>query len=154
VEDIDKMKKGRNTQKTKLKDDEKAKRKSPSTSQSTGAFFSDLIKAIKGGGASKLTKNYKVKKGDTASDIAKKAGITLLQLKKLNPKLKTGQGGTPPKGTVAQKTMQVGSIIKLPDPQSFKNFRLQDIKRKKPVYKGVTKTQFEEMNVPIKKKKK
>lgn len=132
-----------------MKDDEKAKRKSPTTTQSTGAFFSDLIKAIKGGGASKLTKGYKVKKGDTASDIAKKAGITLKQFQKLNPKFRTGQGGTPPQGTVKQKTMQVGSIVKLPDPQSFKNFRLQDIKRKKPVYKGVKEKEFAEMNVPL-----
>lgn len=127
--------------------------------QTTGSFFGDLMKAIKAGGSSKLLKNYKIKKNDTASTIAKKEGITLRQLMSLNPGYRTGQSGTPSKGTVKQKTMTVGSTIKVPDPQTFKNFRLSPVSDKykqsikKPVYKTIKKKEFKEMNEPLKRKK-
>jgi hypothetical protein len=127
--------------------------------QTTGSFFGDLMKAIKAGGSSKLLKNYKIKKNDTASTIAKKEGITLRQLMSLNPGFRTGQSGTPSKGTVKQKTMSVGSTIKVPDPQTFKNFRLTPVSDKykqsikKPVYKTIKKKEFKEMNEPLKRKR-
>jgi|TARA_A100001388_G_scaffold47414_1_gene31327 hypothetical protein len=127
--------------------------------QTTGSFFGDLMKAIKAGGSSKLLKNYKIKKNDTASTIAKKEGITLRQLMSLNPGYRTGQSGTPSKGTVKQKTMSVGSTIKIPDPQTFKNFRLTPVSDKykqsikKPVYKTIKKKEFKEMNEPLKRKR-
>ena len=127
--------------------------------QTTGSFFGDLMKAIKAGGSSKLLKNYKIKKNDTASTIAKKEGITLRQLMSLNPGFRTGQSGTPSKGTVKQKTMSVGSTIKVPDPQTFKNFRLAPVSDKykqsikKPVYKTIKKKEFKEMNEPLKRKR-
>ena len=127
--------------------------------QTTGSFFGDLMKAIKAGGSSKLLKNYKIKKNDTASTIAKKEGITLRQLMSLNPGYRTGQSGTPSKGTVKQKTMSVGSTIKVPDPQTFKNFRLTPVSDKykqsikKPVYKTIKKKEFKEMNEPLKRKR-
>ena len=127
--------------------------------QTTGSFFGDLMKAIKAGGSSKLLKNYKIKKNDTASTIAKKEGITLRQLMSLNPGFRTGQSGTPSKGTVKQKTMSVGSTIKVPDPQTFKNFRLSPVSDKykqsikKPVYKTIKKKEFKEMNEPLKRKR-
>lgn len=127
--------------------------------QTTGSFFGDLMKAIKAGGSSKLLKNYKIKKNDTASTIAKKEGITLRQLMSLNPGYRTGQSGTPSKGTVKQKTMSVGSTIKVPDPQTFKNFRLSPVSDKykqsikKPVYKTIKKKEFKEMNEPLKRKR-
>jgi len=123
----------------------------------TGSFFGDIIKATKAGGASSMTKQLKAKKGDTLSAIAKANNTTLAKLMKLNPKFKTGQDkGTPTKGTQAQKTIRVGSSILIPDPHTFKKGRLtQSIsKNKKDVYKKITKKQFKEMNVPIKKKKK
>ena len=127
--------------------------------QTTGSFFGDLMKAIKAGGSSKLLKNYKIKKNDTASTIAKKEGITLRQLMSLNPGYRIGQSGTPSKGTVKQKTMSVGSTIKIPDPQTFKNFRLTPVSDKykqsikKPVYKTIKKKEFKEMNEPLKRKR-
>ena len=127
--------------------------------QTTGSFFGDLMKAIKAGGSSKLLKNYKIKKNDTASTIAKKEGITLRQLMSLNPGYRTGQSGTPSKGTVKQKTMSVGRTIKVPDPQTFKNFRLSPFSDKykqsikKPVYKTIKKKEFKEMNEPLKRKR-
>ena len=127
--------------------------------QTTGSFFGDLMKAIKAGGSSKLLKNYKIKKNDPASTIAKKEGITLRQLMSLNPGYRTGQSGTPSKGTVKQKTMSVGSTIKVPDPQTFKNFRLSPVSDKykqsikKPVYKTIKKKEFKEMNEPLKRKR-
>ena len=127
--------------------------------QTTGSFFGDLMKAIKAGGSSKLLKNYKIKKNDTASTIAKKEGFTLRQLMSLNPGYRTGQSGTPSKGTVKQKTMSVGSTIKVPDPQTFKNFRLTPVSDKykqsikKPVYKTIKKKEFKEMNEPLKRKR-
>ena len=123
----------------------------------TGSFFGDIIKATKAGGASSMTKTLKVKKGDTLSTIAKANNITLAKLMKLNPKFKTGQDkGTPTKGTKEQKTIRVGSSIILPDPHTFKKGRLTKSasKNKKNVYKKITKKQFKEMNVPLKKKKK
>ena len=45
--------------------------------QSTGSFLGDLKKAIKGGGASKLTKTVKVMKNDTLGGIAKKNNTTI-----------------------------------------------------------------------------
>ena len=123
----------------------------------TGSFFGDIIKATKAGGASSMTKTLNAKKGDTLSTIAKTNNITLAKLMKLNPKFKTGQDkGTPTKGTKEQKTIRVGSSIILPDPHTFKKGRLTKSvsKNKKDVYKKITKKQFKEMNVSLKKKKK
>ena len=47
------------------------------------SFIDDLIKATKAGGASSMTKPYKVKKNDTLSTIAKANGVTLKQLMKI-----------------------------------------------------------------------
>ena len=91
--------------------------------QTTGSFFGDLMKAIKAGGSSKLLKNYKIKKNDTASAIAKKEGITLRQLMSLNPGYRTGQSGTPSKGTVKQKTMSVIALLKY---QTLRHLKILD----------------------------
>jgi len=123
---------------------------------STGSFIGDVVKATKSGGASSMTKNVKVKKDQTLSDIAKANNTTLQKLMKLNPKFKTGQDkGSPTKGTIQQKTMKVGSVVKVPDPHTFKKGKLTKSvsKNKKDVYKKTTKKQFKEMNVPLKKKK-
>ena len=126
-----------------------------SNKTSTGSFFGDIIKATKAGGASSMTKSYKIKKDDTLSTIAKNNNLTLKQLMKI--KFATGQGkGSPTKATIEQKMLKPGSTIKLPDFKTFKNFRLTDVKpsaKKKDVYKKVKKKEFKEMNVPIKKKK-
>ena len=122
-------------------------------SQSTGSFIGDLKKAIKAGGASKMTKSVKVKKGDTLSDIAKANNTTLKILMDLNPKFKTGQKKQPTnvgkveRGTVQQKEMQLGSTVKVPDPQTFTGFKLRAVKskKKKDVYDKVTKPEFKEM---------
>ena len=91
----------------------------------TGSFLGDVVKATKSGGASSMTKNVKVKKDQTLSDIAKANNTTLQKLMKLNPKFKTGQDkGSPTKGTIQQKTMKVGSVVKVPDPHTFKKGRL------------------------------
>jgi len=122
----------------------------------TGSFLGDVIKATKSGGASSMTKNIKVKKDQTLSDIAKANNTTLQKLMKLNPKFKTGQDkGSPTKGTIQQKTMKVGSVVKVPDPHTFKKGELTKSvsNNKKDVYKKTTKKQFKEMNVPLKKKK-
>ena len=123
---------------------------------STGSFFGDIIKATTAGGASSMTTEVKVKQGQTLSDIAKDNNTTLQKLMKLNPKYKTGQDkGSPTKGTVAQKTIRVGTKIVVPDPHTFKKGKLTRSvsKKKKEVYKKTTKKQFKEMNVPLKKKK-
>ena len=122
----------------------------------TGSFLGDVLKAPNSGGASSMTKNVKVKKDQTLSDIAKANNTTLQKLMKLNPKFKTGQDkGSPTKGTIQQKTMKVGSVVKVPDPHTFKKGKLtQSVSNnKKDVYKKTTKEQFKEMNVPLKKKK-
>ena len=120
------------------------------------SFIDDLITATKAGGASSMTKPYKIKKNDTLSTIAKDNGVTLKQLMKINPKFQTGKGkGSPTAATIEQKMMKPGSTIKLPDPKTFKNFKLTSVKQKpKEVYKKVKEKEFKEMNVPIKKKKK
>ena len=122
----------------------------------TGSFLGDVIKATKSGGASSMTKNVKVKKDQTLSDIAKANNTTLQKLMKLNPKFKTGQDkGSPTKGTIQQKTMKVGSVVVVPDPHTFKKGKLTKSvsNNKKDVYKKTTKKQFKEMNVPLKKTK-
>ena len=122
----------------------------------TGSFLGDVVKATKSGGASSMTKNVKVKKDQTLSDIAKANNTTLQKLMKLNPKFKTGQDkGSPTKGTIQQKTMKVDSVVKVPDPHTFKKGRLTKSvsNNKKDVYKKTTKKQFKEMNVPLKKTK-
>ena len=114
-----------------------------SGSQSTGSFFGDLKKAIKGGGASKLTKTVKVMKNDTLGGIAKKNNTTIKMLQDLNGGLKSADG---------QKTMEFNKDkIKVPDPQSFQGFRLKSVrtKVKKDPYKGQSKTDLKEMNRPI-----
>jgi len=120
------------------------------------SFIDDLIKATKAGGASSMTKPYKVKKNDTLSTIAKANGVTLKQLMKINPKFQTGKGkGSPTAATIEQKMMKPGSTIRLPDPKTFKNFKLQPVKQKaKPVYKRINEKDLKEMNVALKKKKK
>jgi len=129
-------------------------------SQSTGSFFGDLKKSISSGGSSKLTKNVKVKKGDTLSDIAKANNTTLKKLMSLNPKFKTGQGpsmkynqnsGPISEGTTQQKEMKLGSSIKVPDPQSFQGGRLKPVrtKKKKKVYADVKKPEFKEMSQKV-----
>jgi len=122
---------------------------------STGSFFGDLVKAIEGGGASSMTKAYTIKKGDTLSTIAKTNGVTLKQLMRINPKFKTGTlDGSPTKATIKQKTMIPGEKIKVPDPKTFKNFRLKDVvKKPKKTYKKTTKADFKEMNEKLKKNK-
>ena len=119
------------------------------------SFIDDLIKATKAGGASSMTKPYKVKKNDTLSTIAKANGVTLKQLMKINPKFETGKGkGSPTEATIEQKMMKPGSTIRLPDPKTFKNFKLQSVKQKsKPVYKKINEKDLKEMNVSLKKKK-
>tara|TARA_R110002012_G_scaffold187569_1_gene354551 strand:- start:218 stop:586 length:369 start_codon:yes stop_codon:yes gene_type:complete len=119
------------------------------------SFIDDLIKATKAGGASSMTKPYKVKKNDTLSTIAKANGVTLKQLMKINPKFETGKGkGSPTAATIEQKMMKPGSTIRLPDPKTFKNFKLQSVKQKsKPVYKKINEKDLKEMNVSLKKKK-
>ena len=118
-----------------------------SGSQSTGSFFGDLKKAIKGGGASKLTKTVKVMKNDTLGGIAKKNNTTIKMLQDLNGGLKSADG---------QKTMEFNKDkIKVPDPQSFQGFRLKSVrtKVKKDPYKGQSKTDLKEMNKKIMDKK-
>ncbi len=119
------------------------------------SFINDLITATMAGGASSMTKPYKVKKNDTLSTIAKANGVTLKQLMKINPKFETGKGkGSPTAATIEQKMMKPGSTIRLPDPKTFKNFKLQSVKQKsKPVYKKINEKDLKEMNVSLKKKK-
>ena len=125
--------------------------------QSTGSFLGDLKKAIMAGGASKLTKKVKVKKGDTLSGIAKSNNTSLKMLMQLNPKFKTGQGpsrkyvGSISEGTTKQKEMGIGSNILVPDPQSFQGGNLKPVRTKKKtdVYKKVTKPEFKEMSQKI-----
>ena len=117
-------------------------------SQSTGSFLGDLKKAIKSGGASKMTKKVKVMKGDTLSGIAKKHNTTIKMLQDLNSGLKTAE---------SQKTMEFkgggfeGDEIRVPDPQTFTGFRLRAVKskKKKDPYKGQTKAEMKEMNRKI-----
>ena len=120
------------------------------------SFIDDLITATLAGGASSMTKPYKIKKNDTLSTIANDNGITLKQLMKINPKFQTGKGkGSPTAATIEQKMMKPGSTIRLPDPKTFKKFKLQSVKQKaKPVYKKIKEKDLKEMNVPLKKKKK
>ena len=111
--------------------------------QSTGTFMGDLMKAIKTGGSSKLTKTVKVKKGDTLSGIAKKNNTTVSMLQKLNAGLKSAEG---------QKTMEFNKdTLKVPDPQSFQGGRLKPVrtKKKKNPYEKETKSTMKEMNRPI-----
>ena len=74
---------------------------------------------------------------------------------KINPKFETGKGkGSPTAATIEQKMMKPGSTIRLPDPKTFKNFKLQSVKQKsKPVYKKINEKDLKEMNVSLKKKK-
>ena len=47
-----------------------------------------------------------------------------------------------------------GEKIKVPDPKTFKNFRLKDVvKKPKKTYKKTTKADFKEMNEKLKKNK-
>ena len=111
--------------------------------QSTGTFMGDLMKAIKAGGSSKLTKKVKVKKNDTLGSIAKKHNTTIKMLQKLNSGLKGAEG---------QKTMEFNQdTIIVPDPQSFQGGKLKPVrtKKKKNIYEGQTKADMAEMNRPI-----
>jgi hypothetical protein len=50
--------------------------------------------------------------------------------------------------------MKPGSTIRLPDPKTFKNFKLTDVVRKpKKTYKKTTKEDFKEMNEKLKNNK-
>jgi hypothetical protein len=112
-------------------------------SQSTGSFLGDLKKAIKSGGASKMTKKVKVKKGDTLSDIAKKHNTTIKMLQDLNADFGSAE---------RQKTMEFNKeTITVPDPQTFTGFRLRAVKskKKKDPFKGQTKADMKEMNRKI-----
>ena len=61
-----------------MTNDKNGKSKNKST---TGSFIGDIIKATKAGGASSMTAEVKVKKGQTLSDIAKANNTTLQKLK-------------------------------------------------------------------------
>ena len=111
--------------------------------QSTGTFMGDLMKAIKAGGSSKLTKKVKVKKNDTLGSIAKANNTTIKMLQKLNSGLKGAEG---------QKTMEFNQdTLIVPDPQSFQGGKLKPVrtKKKKNIYEGQTKADMAEMNRPI-----
>ena len=73
--------------------------------QTTGSFLGDLKKAITAGGASKLTKKVRVKKGDTLSGIAKANNTTIKMLQKLNPTISTEYGFQDTKKAEGQKMM-------------------------------------------------
>ena len=106
----------------------------------------DLMKAIKAGGSSKLTKKVKVKKNDTLSDIAKANNTTIKMLQKLN----SGTRGL--KFAEGQKSMEFNKdTIIVPDPQSFQGGKLKPVrtKKKKNPYEGQTKADMAEMNRPI-----
>ena len=122
------------------------------SNQSTGSFFGDLKKAIKAGGSSKLTKNYKVKKGDTLSSIAKANNTTIKMLQKLNPTVRSEYGFLDTEKAEGQKMMGFNKeTLKVPDPQSFQKGRLAPVrtKKKKNPYEGQTKSDMKEMNRKI-----
>lgn len=113
------------------------------SNQSTGSFMGDLMKAIKAGGSSKLTKKVKVKKNDTLGSIAKANNTTIKMLQKLNSGLKGAEG---------QKTMEFNQdTLIVPDPQSFQGGKLKPVRttKKKNIYEGQTKADMKEMNRPI-----
>tara|TARA_R100001126_G_scaffold90594_1_gene59941 strand:+ start:104 stop:949 length:846 start_codon:yes stop_codon:yes gene_type:complete len=121
-------------------------------SQSTGSFIGDLKKAIQAGGASKMTKKYDVKKGDTLSGIAKAHNTTIKMLQKLNPKISTDYGYKGTDTAEGQKMMQFNfETLRVPDPQTFTGFKLRAVKskKKKDPYKGQTKSEMKEMNRKI-----
>ena len=120
--------------------------------QSTGTFMGDLMKAIKAGGSSKLTKKYKVKKGDTLGGIAKANNTTIKMLQKLNPSISTEYGFQDTKKAEGQKMMGFNKeTLRVPDPQSFQGGRLKPVrtKKKKNPYEGQTKADMKEMNRKI-----
>ena len=121
-------------------------------SQSTGTFMGDLMKAISAGGSSKLTKKYKVKKGDTLGSIAKANNTTIKMLQKLNPSISTEYGFQDTKKAEGQKMMGFNKeTLIIPDPQSFQKGRLKPVrtKKKKNPYEGQTKADMKEMNRKI-----
>ena len=127
-------------------------RKKDGGSQSTGSFFGDLKKAISSGGSSKITKSYKVKKGDSLSSIAKANNTTIAMLQKLNPSIDTEYGFQDTKKAKGQKMMGFNKeTLKVPDPQSFQGGRLKPVrtKKKKDPYEGQTKSDMKEMNKKI-----
>ena len=120
--------------------------------QSTGSFLGDLKKAITAGGASKLTKKVRVKKGDTLSGIAKANNTTIKMLQKLNPTISTEYGFQDTKKAEGQKMMGFNKeTLIVPDPQSFQGGRLKPVRTKKKVnpYEGQTKADMAEMNRKI-----
>jgi hypothetical protein len=121
-------------------------------SQSTGSFMGDLMKAISAGGSSKLTKKYKVKKGDTLGSIAKANNTTIKMLQKLNPSISTEYGFQDTKKAEGQKMMGFNKeTLRVPDPQSFQGGKLKPVrtKKKKNPYEGQTKADMKEMNRKI-----
>ena len=120
--------------------------------QSTGTFMGDLMKAIKAGGSSKLTKKYKVKKGDTLGGIAKANNTTIKMLQKLNPSISTEYGFQDTEKAEGQKMMGFNKeTLRVPDPQSFQGGKLKPVrtKKKKNPYEGQTKSDMKEMNRKI-----
>ena len=91
--------------------------------QTTGSFFGDLMKAIKAGGSSKLLKNYKIKKNDTASTIAKKEGFTLRQLMSLNPGLEQGNQAPLQKEQLNKRLCLLVALLKY---QTLRHLKILD----------------------------
>jgi len=76
------------------------------------------------------SKSYKVKKGDTLSEIARDNGTTLKKLKAANPQIKD------------LNKIKLGQAIKIPMPK---------VKDRKSVYQGMSKSEMKKISMPKKK---
>lgn len=76
------------------------------------------------------SKSYKVKKGDTLSEIARDNGTTLKKLKEANPQIKD------------LNKIKLGQAIKIPMPK---------VKDRKSVYQGISKSEMKKISMPKKK---
>ena len=76
------------------------------------------------------SKSYKVKKGDTLSEIARDNGTTLKKLKEANPQIKD------------LNKIKPGQAIKIPMPK---------VKDRKSVYQGMSKSEMKKISMPKKK---
>jgi LysM repeat protein len=76
------------------------------------------------------SKSYKVKKGDTLSEIARDNGTTLKKLKEANPQIKD------------LNKIKLGQAIKIPMPK---------VKDRKSVYQGMSKSEMKKISMPKKK---
>jgi LysM repeat protein len=76
------------------------------------------------------SKSYKVKKGDTLSEIARDNGTTLKKLKAANPQIKD------------LNKIKPGQAIKIPMPK---------VKDRKSVYQGISKSEMKKISMPKKK---